>query len=100
MSTKHSAIPIPVVGHTPGPWSVEQDWTAEIHGADGSLIGKIVAPVKSADAYLIASAPELLDLVRKIAAMDNGDGGVSYGLMRPLVEEAGRLIRKAEGLPP
>ena len=40
---------------TPGPWSVEDDWTAEIRGGGGLLIGKVIYPQKMADARLMSA---------------------------------------------
>lgn len=54
---------------TAWPWRVEEDWTAEIIGADGSLIGKIVYPQKICDARLIAAAPEMARLLAKLLTM-------------------------------
>lgn len=42
--------------HTPTPWRIEEDWTAEIVGADGTLIGKIVYPSNINDARFLIEA--------------------------------------------
>ena len=43
--------------HTSAPWTVEQDWTWEVKGADGSIVAKFVCVT---DAHLGAAAPDLL----------------------------------------
>lgn len=41
---------------TPGPWRIEEDWTAELFAADGALIGKFIYPHRMHDAVFIAAA--------------------------------------------
>ena len=63
--------------HTPGPWWIEKDGSAEnnnevnvVNGADGTMI--VYGQANDADARLIAAAPDLLKVLRmaraKIAA--------------------------------
>lgn len=55
--------------HTPGPWLIEKDGSAEhrnkanvIRGADGTMI--VYGQANDADARLIAAAPDLLDALQ------------------------------------
>jgi hypothetical protein len=66
--------------HTPGPWRVEKDGSAEHHneanvinGADGTLI--VYGQVGDADARLIAAAPEMLEALNEIASWGDGEVG-------------------------
>jgi hypothetical protein len=40
----------------PGPWRVEEDWTAEIRSSDDTLLGQIRYPSHLSDAHFIAAA--------------------------------------------
>ena len=59
--------------HTPGPWWIEKDGSAEnnnevnvVNGSDGTMI--VYGQANDADARLIAAAPELLDALQYLAA--------------------------------
>jgi hypothetical protein len=96
-STPPPPIPVPVVEgergdqarHTPGPWSIENDETI-VTDAPGYRPSRIVCEVlpfsssirTSANAHLIAAAPELLAALHEmtetywgVADDKNGDGG-------------------------
>lgn len=47
---------------SPGPWRWEYDWTAELVDAQGTTVAKTLG-VSSADARLIAAAPEMYELL-------------------------------------
>lgn len=58
--------------HTPGPWWIEKDGSAEnnnevnvVNGADGTMI--VYGQANDADARLIAAAPDLLDALQYLA---------------------------------
>ena len=58
--------------HTPGPWRIEKDGSAEnnnevnvVNGADGTMI--VYGQANDADARLIAAAPDLLDALQYLA---------------------------------
>jgi hypothetical protein len=81
--------------HTPGPWrlvvTVPED-NPNHHAAWGKVERPHACSIEAslADARLIASAPDLLELARFVAKhFENTDA--------PLGEHARNLIRKAEG---
>lgn len=92
--------------HTPGPWSIAEDgcdFYVEPAGditvavcsvlpidSNGTLGDYARGPVTRANAALIATAPELLALVRQLASCEIPEA-VDYA------EEARRLVDKAEG---
>lgn len=101
------------MSHTPGPWAVHHygDNEGDIHGSDGKLVCMLregdTAPEDdwSADARLIAAAPDLLSVCQSIAgdleALLDGDdfSGMSdaelFGVMLRSLKAA---IAKAEGV--
>lgn len=42
--------------HFPLPWRVEEDWTAEIIAADGTLVTRLPYPYNLAEAHAIIDA--------------------------------------------
>lgn len=78
--------------HTPGPWTAELDADRWIITGDGSSVALLYHARASdtANARLIAAAPDLLDLARLIAAHFEGTDA-------PLGIKARALIDKAEG---
>lgn len=83
--------------HTPGPWSVEKDGSAEhrneanvINGADGTMI--VYGQVNDADARLIAAAPELLEALQAFPGFtDDATAGDAW------LEKMRAAITKATG---
>jgi hypothetical protein len=65
-----SKLPLPL--HTPGPWTqqggvhVTNDY---VKGPDGELIAAVYAPAPSANARLIAAAPDLLEALHNMVAL-------------------------------
>ena len=61
--------------HTPGPWSIDPDdggpWYC-VREPGGGWIAQVPEP-DSADARLIAAAPELLEVLRAVAAAGGQD---------------------------
>jgi hypothetical protein len=98
------------MAHTPGPWEIHHygDNEGDIHGSDGALVCMMregdTDPGEnwSADARLIASAPELLAALRVAAdAIDLAQAQVDsendrHNLCKRLVAVK-RAIAKAEG---
>ena len=90
--------------HTPGPWNVRNYGTDEagnemIHIED--QIGRTIIremghqDVIHHNARLIAAAPELLDIVRRLGAKLADECG--EGEVHPMAKEAAYLIAKATG---
>jgi len=85
--------------HTPGPWAVSPDHIFrnqgdifEIHWSDiGECVSECVHG--SANARLIAAAPDLLFALQRL--VDNVDGGEFISITR--IEEARAAIAKATG---
>jgi hypothetical protein len=85
--------------HTPGPWVVRRDnWHVNIETEDGShwladlpFEGSVPNARDMADAHLIAAAPELLDMLIRIADAEFGTGCWPDG------DEIQELIEKAGG---
>ena len=85
--------------HTPGPWRVG-DAGSTVFGASGArplMVASIthrIAPdaTQRANARLIAAAPELLDVLRKVA-----DECKAFGLHGWLVADIHDAVAKAEG---
>ena len=103
--------------HTPGPWkktAFSADWRAPcredsetsearmIVGPDGNAVAMSVASYYAwtdreksqectANARLIAKAPELHALALRIARLKRDAGEVGAGMLAPLVDEARRL---------
>ena len=107
--------------HTPGPWHIgmtnvynvdrfakNAEW-ARIRGVDGGLIAKIesVHPkgerksqdfdIEAANARLIASAPELLEALKKIVAWHDCFPPTSGEEDLPIISQARAAIAQAEG---
>lgn len=96
------------VGHTPGPWVVKQ-----LSGSETVVMGKRnfqdcliaqnlydenIEPTQDeleANASLIAAAPELLDLLKRINYSFYVDG--TSKALRPIMSETKAAIAKAEG---
>jgi len=97
--------------HTPGPWEIHHygDNEGDIHGSNGPLVCMMregdTAPDQdwSADARLIAAAPELLEMLRRGAdavgsvEADCDEHGIDCYPARHWWQDADRLIAKAEG---
>ena len=86
--------------HTPGPWWVEKDGSAEhrneanvINGADGTMI--VYGQVNDADARLIAAAPDLLEALKTLTAYLGKTATHTSDL--EAVWDAEKVIRKATG---
>lgn len=92
--------------HTPGPWVVAEDVfndRPEIRDRDGRLIAVVMAhypmsaTTQSANARLIAAAPELLEALKWLnAEFDDDFGGVLF--TRNDFERVRKAIAKAEGV--
>ena len=97
--------------HTPGPWQHVKkygDNSGPINGPDGKAVASIVgnstrpAEEKLANARLIASAPELLAIVKTLlAAVDAVESGEITGAYlskdAPLILHARAVFAKATG---
>jgi hypothetical protein len=71
--------------HTPGPWTVDGD---EIMANDWKIIAQMRNVINPQDAYLIASAPDLLTELKKVLPL------IPVGNLRDSILSA---IAKAEG---
>lgn len=90
--------------HTPGPWTwknrrmtVEGYIDRVLQGGpegDGVVYHSAVWTMKDADAKLIAAAPDLLDLVKRLRGWDHLDGAADGPYWRRELDAA---IAKAEG---
>lgn len=86
--------------HTPGPWAVRH--SVDVYSVSGRIIvaGDGAPPINETDeanACLIAAAPELLRLLRRLAdGIDLGGGEIGPELSLGALE-AYRAIAKAEG---
>ena len=88
--------------HTPGPWTVaSQDTeTNEIPIKCGKSILARVAPrphwdaTQEANARLIAAAPAMLEALRAVAALANGQGRAN---LMEVAGQAQQIIAQAEG---
>ena len=86
------------MSHTPGPWEIHPyaDNEGDIHGGDGKLVCMMrqgdTDPEDdwSADARLIAAAPDLLAALKEL--VDDCDGLLGWNC-----DPAKRAIAKAEG---
>lgn len=109
MKTKQQAEATPASGQhtpwTPGPWSTEKRLTTEItiRAADKTVIGGarcdsyLPAYEAEANATLIASAPALLEALKKCkAAVENGNLPPS-ARMELVRDYATPIINQAEG---
>jgi hypothetical protein len=90
--------------HTPAPWEMHHygDNEGDIHGSNGTLVCMMregdTAPDQdwSADARLIAAAPELLAALKEIVAYDEGSNDPEdYGY--EVLMRCKAAIAKAEG---
>ena len=89
--------------HTPGPWHIgvrQPNSDKFIYGKDGTEVANCdrltnFAHENEANARLIAAAPDLLELVRRMGAHIADQCG--EGLVHPLAAEARALIAKATG---
>jgi len=87
--------------HTPGPWHVEDfgDKRLTIFAEDVDETGRPIAnidarrPEAKENAALIASAPELLDVVLRVA----GHAKIHAALPVLLLQDIDAVIAKAEG---
>ena len=97
-------------GHTPGPWRVKKSYTIEGYRefcimrrsetlATSHNLGEDRDIEFEANAHLIAAAPDLLEALEVVAAMDNKDwGNVEWIMsMEAVVEQAKTAIAKARG---
>jgi hypothetical protein len=82
---------------TPGPWSVEEDWTAEVRSPSG-LIAKVIYPRHLLDAEFIAAAREdvpalLAEVERLTAAVAERQGMVEHWVksLNQALEQRDRL---------
>lgn len=89
--------------HTPGPWSVEEQWATDADGKGfrfaywiGADDGEICRSVLSLeDARLIAAAPDLLAALKDVFAV-LGEGEIEY--KAPFLHRRMKAaIKKAEG---
>lgn len=94
--------------HTPGPWAISADhgklWI-ETSGSDGTICeihkrqqgGSVYACKEaSANARLIAAAPDLLRMVEKFVS-DYGIAGDGWPINKPIFIESLGIIAKARG---
>ncbi|MCW2242768.1 hypothetical protein [Azospirillum canadense] len=96
--------------HTPGPWTVEQeaaDCPIDIIGGNGAVLAtvlgaqeqcQILSETQTANATLIAAAPDLLATLQKIAEVqvqNYGDATRLHLRMIELTAEASTVIAKA-----
>lgn len=71
--------------HTPGPWSLSDEDSPLLSGADGAYIAQVFSRTNcdigslrsnyAADARLIAAAPDLLDALRRVMRHIPADSG-------------------------
>ncbi len=85
--------------HTPGPWDVRKiDSAVSFRGIFGICAnggGGSIADEEKANAHLIAMAPEMLTLLKRLMA---GKPGSEYQLHElPSETEISEIIAKAEG---
>jgi hypothetical protein len=102
-----------MAAHTPGPWTLDRP-ALEIRAEHGQRrIAAVAIPGKNgmsvvadcavaeANAYLIATAPQLRAFVQEIAAMEQEDFeedcGVAFGMVAELIRRAQQLVAKADG---
>jgi hypothetical protein len=84
-----------VVGHTPGPWRVErpfQEPGVYVSAPTTELVAKMFAPDRpeqmEANARLIAAAPEMLHVLRYLAAQSRGHSPDAMVRIRDVIAKA------------
>lgn len=92
--------------HTPGPWEVS-DMAANVYGATGDVVASIhglpkphLTGERKANAYLIATAPELLVAVKMMEEAITAwqyTGKPNLGVIGTAQDAARAAIAKAEG---
>lgn len=90
--------------HTPGPWEAGQwnnTWeTAKVrHVLTGNILADVFgkSPVATANARLIAAAPELLEALRELVTRCDGEPGVRADGSNIDTMQAHAALDKAEG---
>ena len=85
--------------HTPGTWHQGDD-IRQIKSGNGIIVcnvsGAVSNPSVLADALLIAAAPELLEVLKKLASIDFGSNGWDE-FAENAAREARAAIAKATG---
>ena len=85
--------------HTPGPWTIdpqdEDGWDVVTEYVDDRILVRTGLTSREADARLIAAAPELLECLHRLVAMNNCryDRGTSD--YKAAMEDAEAAIAKA-----
>ena len=87
--------------HTPGPWTFDagnRDVVRTETGCNPILIAQLYKDSRTeANAHLIAAAPEMLEALKKIHAIDTSELGNEFNWFRFLQVEAAHAIKKAKG---
>lgn len=96
--------------HTPGPWTVGDEVNPLVYSASGgAYVAQVLAysdgatgasrPEATADALLIAAAPELLEALREMLAVYGNDGHFHAPALRA-TRASQAAIAKATGAAP
>ncbi|MBQ0339654.1 hypothetical protein J9236_00165 [Providencia rettgeri] len=92
--------------HSPAPWKYNSNITGDVDDSTGAMVACVYpiydknAEEMKANAYLIAAAPELLEVLIDIVEMQSknyGNGTTTHIKLKKLAEKANLAITKALG---
>lgn len=93
------------MSHTPGPWEHAISGTAWSITADADPVYIAVVEMPGrmskyamceANARLIATSPELLELANRVASLNPDAGEIGPGMLAQLVSDARRIVAKTK----